>query len=48
MKNTIEVPILNTEYKVVVCWGNPDTVGKILKRYGHKPDTTSLFNGTNR
>lgn len=48
MKSTIPVPILNNEYKVIVCWGNPNHVSKVLKSYGHKPDTTSLFSGTNR
>lgn len=47
MKNVIVVPILNNEYKVRVCWGTPDYIEKVLKRYGHKPeDTKSALIGT--
>lgn len=40
MKNKIVIPILNDEYKVVVCWGNDVQVEKILRYHGHKPDNT--------
>jgi len=40
MKKKIIVPILNDEYKVIVCWGNDVEVGKVLKYHGHKPEDT--------
>lgn len=40
MKKEIIVPILNDEYKVIVCWGNPKYVEKIVKQWGHKPEDT--------
>ncbi len=33
MKNEIVIPILNNEYKVIVCWGGPDQIAKTLKRW---------------
>lgn len=36
----IIVPILNDEYKVIVCFGSPKKVEKILKSWGHKPEDT--------
>ena len=46
MKNIIKVPILNDEYKVIVCWGDSEQIEKVLKFYGHKPEQTksSLLN----
>ena len=32
---TIEVPILNNEYKVIVCFGSPSQVEKVLQDYHH-------------
>ena len=43
--NTIEVPILNNEYKVIVCFGTPEHIEKVLKKYGHKLDTKSSIIG---
>lgn len=40
MKNKIIVPILNDEYKVVVCWGNDKEIEKVLRQYGHTPENT--------
>lgn len=36
MKNTVVIPILNNEYKVVVCWGKSKYINKVLKEHGHK------------
>lgn len=36
----IEIPILNDEYKVIVCFGSPKKVEKVLKSWGHKPEDT--------
>ena len=33
MKNCIEIPILNNEYKVIVYFGNSKGLKKVLKRY---------------
>lgn len=46
MKKEIIIPILNDEYKVVVCWGNPTQIEKITKSWGHNPEDTksSLLN----
>lgn len=43
MKNEIVVPILNDEYKVVVCWGTPEHITKVLKswHYPKAKDVTS-------
>lgn len=30
-----EIPILNNEYKVVVCWGSPKFIHTILNDYKH-------------
>jgi len=30
---TIVIPILNDEYKVIVCWGDSDYIGKTLKQW---------------
>ena len=32
----IKIPILNNEYKVVVCWGKSDYILKILKDYHYE------------
>ena len=40
MKKWIEIPILNSEYKVIVCFGNAKFIGKVLKRWGHCPTST--------
>lgn len=43
MKRQIVVPILNDEYKVVVCWGDPRCVQSVLKFWGYnEPKVTSL------
>ena len=46
MKNKLIVPILNNEYKVIVCWGDSREIGKVLKKHGHSPEDThsSLLN----
>ncbi len=36
MNKKIIIPILNNEYKVVVCWGDKAFVKRILKDCGHK------------
>lgn len=42
MKNEIVIPILNDEYKVIVCWGNPKHIKKVLKNWHYpKEDVTS-------
>lgn len=40
-KNELVIPILNDEYKVIVCWGDPKHIEKVLKSWGHKRDDTS-------
>jgi hypothetical protein len=35
MAKQIQVPILNNEYSVIVCWGKPATVEKVLKQWKH-------------
>lgn len=35
MKKEIIISILNTEYKVVVCFGEPDQIKKTMKAWGH-------------
>lgn len=32
----IVIPILNDEYKVIVCFGEPKYIDKVLKQWGHK------------
>ena len=34
---TIRVPILNVEYKVIVCWGTPAYVAGVFRRYHYPP-----------
>jgi hypothetical protein len=34
----LEVPILNDEHVVVVCWGTADEVLKVMHRYGYPKD----------
>lgn len=42
MKNEIVIPILNDEYKVIVCWGTPKIIAKVLKSWHYpKEDVTS-------
>jgi len=36
MKNEIVIPVLNDEYKVIFCWGNPAEVQKVMKKH-HYP-----------
>lgn len=31
----MKIPILNYEYKTVVCWGNDDFVLKVIDAWGH-------------
>lgn len=39
MKNTsINIPLLNDEYGVIVCWGDPAFLRRIGKRYQHRED----------
>lgn len=38
----IVVPILNNEYKAIVCWGKPQYIAKVLKSWGHKKETTEI------
>ena len=42
----IVIPILNDEYKVIVCWGDLKYIEKVTKSWGHKPEDTksSLLN----
>lgn len=35
---SIVVPILNKEYKVVVCWGDLNQLRRVLLRYHYNPD----------
>ena len=45
MKNTIEVPIFNDEYKVIVCWGDVKTVRRVMKLYQYPfPADNGHFN----
>lgn len=37
----IVVPILNDEYKVIVCWGNSEYIRKVLKAWWYPNDFTS-------
>jgi hypothetical protein len=41
MNKTIEVPILNNEFKVIVCFGDARHVAKVLSKY-HYPDSGQL------
>jgi hypothetical protein len=38
MKKEVVVPILNDEYKTIICWGNSKEVEKVLKSWHHKFD----------
>lgn len=40
-KKEIRVPILNDEYKVIVCWGNNQEINKVLKKY-HQPERDAM------
>jgi hypothetical protein len=31
-----EIPILNNEYKVIVCWGSKKSIKEVLTKNGHK------------
>ena len=44
-KKEIIIPILNDEYKVIVCWGNSEIVEKVLKswHYPNQDISTSLL-----
>jgi hypothetical protein len=35
-KQELIIPILNDEYKVIVTYGNPDKIAKVLKAWGHQ------------
>jgi len=35
-KEGIIIPILNDEYKVIVCWGTPEKIKKAMKSWGHQ------------
>jgi len=34
-KGSLVIPILNNEYKVIVCWGDPKYVEKVIKDWHH-------------
>lgn len=36
------IPILNDEYKVIVCFGGNKVIKKVLHRWGHKPSDILL------
>jgi hypothetical protein len=36
----IVIPIINSEYKVIVCWGDSKQVEKVLKAWGHDRNDT--------
>ena len=40
-KKEIVIPILNSEYTVIVCWGTSKQVEKVLRSWGHKRDDVS-------
>lgn len=40
MKHEIVIPIINDEYKVVVCFGTPAYISKVLKSWGHDEHST--------
>lgn len=40
MRKEIVIPILNDEYKVVVCFGDPEKISKVLKSWGHQEHAT--------
>ena len=35
-KKEVVIPILNDEYKVVVCWGDSKEIAKVLRSWHHK------------
>lgn len=39
-KNDLVIPILNDEYKVIVSFGNPGKIAKVLKAWGHQEHAT--------
>jgi hypothetical protein len=47
MKNEIVIPILNEEYKVIFCWGEPADVQKVMKKWHYPEDRVkaSEFSG---
>ena len=42
LKKQIVIPILNDEYKIIVCFGKPEEIKKILRQWGHHPADTVL------
>lgn len=46
MKNEIIIPILNDEYKVIVCWGDPKQIEKIIKSW-HKDKADVMLDAEN-
>lgn len=44
----IVIPILNDEYKVIVCFGDPRSIEKVLKVYHHNPAHTMLDDHNDR
>lgn len=46
-EKAVVIPILNDEYKVVVCWGSEKYVEKILKEY-HYPEYEPIDFANNR
>jgi hypothetical protein len=38
VKGVVRVPILNDEYWVIVCWGEPSEINKVLKDYHYPGD----------
>jgi hypothetical protein len=45
MNSKIIVPILNTEYKVIVCWGDDKHIVKVGKDYGHEVFLDESYRG---
>lgn len=42
MKNAIKIPILNDEWSVIVTWGKPEEIAKVMKGWGYpKEDVQS-------
>lgn len=39
MNKSVVIPILNHEYKVIVCWGKDSYTKRIGKDWGHDQDT---------
>jgi hypothetical protein len=42
--NKIAISVLNDEYKAIFCWGNPDEVQKVMKKYHYPEESLKLAN----